>query len=207
ILGDEFTDAGDAGAKERAHRLASNNELVQMAYQTKAFYPVDAIEGDNAPSFYMYTVEDTTYVAGLNFTGRRIKTNLDFDRLGLTTGTEYVVRELWTGDEVLASATYEIIVPRSDAAVYKIYPKPADHSVGILPYDATRCYYDALVDEVRTKSTTHMIESYIYSTTGACVASKRGAHDAVSVKNLPAGVYIYRGLDTEGNSTTCKFTK
>ena len=207
ILGDEFTDAGDAGAKERAHRLASNNELVQMAYQTKAFYPVDAIEGDNAPSFYMYTVEDTTYVAGLNFTGRRLKTNLDFDRLGLTTGTEYVVRELWTGDEVLASATYEIIVPRSDAAVYKIYPKPADHSVGILPYDATRCYYDALVDEVRTKSTTHMIESHIYSTTGACVASKRGAHDALSVKNLPAGVYIYRGLDTEGNSTTCKFTK
>ena len=207
ILGDEFTDAGDAGAKERAHRLAGNNEMVQMAYQTKAFYPLDAIEGDNAPTFYMYTVEDTTYVAGLNFASKRLKTNLDFDRVGLTTGTEYVVRELWTGDEVLASATYEIIVPRADAVVYKIYPKPDDSSTKILPYNATRCYYDAYMGEVRTKSTTHMIESYIYTIGGSCIISKQGAHDAVDVNALPAGAYLYRGLDAEGTSVTCKFQK
>ena len=207
ILGDELTDNGDAGAKERVHKLASNNELVQMAYQTKAFYPVDAIEGNNSPNFFMYTVADTTYLAGLNFTGRRLKANLDFDRLGLTTGTEYVVRELWTGDEVVASETYEIIVPRSDAVVYKIYPKPIGGSVDILPYDATRCYYDAYMGEVRTKSVSHMIESYVYAIGGACVATMQGAHDAVDVKALPTGVYLYRGLDANGNSVTYKFTK
>ena len=207
ILGDEFTDAGDAGAKERAHLLAGNNEMVQMAYQTKAFYPVDAIQGNNAPNFFMYTVADTTYFAGLCYSGQRIKTNLDFDRLGLTKGTEYIVRELWTGDEVVASDTYEIIIPRSDAAVYKIYPKPDDNSVEILPYDATRCYYDAFMGEVRTKCTTHMIESYVYSIGGSCVMSKQGAHDAVDVNALPSGAYLYRGLDAEGNSVTCKFQK
>lgn len=207
ILGDEFTDAGDAGAKERAHLLAGNNELVQMAYQTKAFYPVDAIEGNNAPNFFMYTVADTTYFAGLCYSGQRIKTNLDFDRLGLTKGTEYIIRELWTGDEVVASDTYEIIIPRSDAAVYKIYPKPDDSSTEILPYNATRCYYDAYMGEVRAKCTTHMIESYIYSIGGSCVVAKQGAHDAVDVNALPAGAYLYRGLDAEGNSITCKFQK
>jgi hypothetical protein len=107
----------------------------------------------------------------------------------------------------LASATYEIIVPRSDAVVYKIYPKPANHSVETLPYDATRSYYDAYKGEVRTKATTHMIESYIYSIGGSCIISKQGAHDAVDVNALPAGAYLYRGLDAEGNSVTCKFQK
>ena len=207
ILGDELTDAGDADAKERVAQLAANNEVVQMAYQTKAFYPVDAANAYAAPNQFMYTVADTTYLAAFSFTGQRYKFDLDFDRLGLTTGTEYVVRELWTGDEVLASEPYEVIVPRSDAAIYKIYPKPANHSVAAVPYDQTRCYYDALVDEVRSKGVCDLIESRVYNINGTCVITIRGNHDAVDVSALPAGIYISRAIDANGNGVVCKFRK
>ena len=207
ILGDELTSDGDAGAKERVAQLGANNEMVQMAHQTKAFYPVDAADAYAAPNLFMYTVADTTYLAALNYTTQRYRFNVDFDRLGLTTGEEYVVRELWTGDEIIASETYEAIVPRADAAVYKIYPKPANHSVNALRYDDTRCYYDALVEEVRTKGTCDVIESYVYNTNGVCVATVKGAHDSVSVRELPSGVYLYRAVDAKGNNVKCKFVK
>jgi hypothetical protein len=40
-----------------------------------------------------------------------------------------VVRELWTGQEVLATESFDETVRRADAAIYKIYPKPDDNSV------------------------------------------------------------------------------
>ena len=42
---------------------------------------------------------------------------------------------------------------------------------------------------------------------GTCVMTVQSAHDAVSVAKLPAGVYLYRGIDANGNSLTCKFKK
>lgn len=207
MLGDDFSSGGDAEAKERVVKLASNNEVVQMAYQTKAFRPVEAADAYAAPNLFMYTVADTTYLAAVNYTTQRYKFNLDFDRLGLTTGQEYVVRELWTGDEIIASETYEAIVPRADAAIYKIYPKPENHSVKALRHDDTRCYYDALVEEVRIKGACKAIESYVYNVNGMCVASIKGEHDVVDVHHLPSGVYLYRAIDANGKSVKCKFMR
>lgn len=207
ILGDELTDAGDAGAKERVPELAANNEMVQMAYQTKAFYPVDAIEGHNAPNLFMYTVADTTYLAALNYTGQRYKFDFNFDRLGLTSGNEYVVRELWTGQEQVVAESYEEIVPRSDAAVYKIYPRPANHNVEAILGHTTRCYYDAYVGEVRVKGEYLLQESRVYNASGSCVATVQGEHDAVDVNCLPSGVYLLQTIDSAGGSHILKFVK
>ncbi len=207
ILGDEFTSGGDAGAKERIVEIAANNEVVQMAYRTKAFRPVDAVVGDDAPNLFMYAVGDTTYLAGLNYLGQRHKFNFDFERLGLTAGTEYVVRELWTGDEIIASESYEEFIPRSDAAIYKIYPKPANHNVEALHGDTTRCYYDAYIGEVRVKGCNLLQRSTIYNAAGMCVAAINGEHDAIDVNSLSAGIYILQTLDTQGNTITLKFVK
>ena len=208
ILGDDFSADGDSGAKERIEELAANNEVVKMAHQTKAFYPVDAYLGHPAPNQFMYTVSDTTYLAVLNYeSGKRYDFTLDFDRLGLTTGIEYVVRELWTGQEVLASESYDDVVRRADAAIYKIYPKPINHAVEAVPCTETRCYYDRLVGEVRANGTDYMLESYVYTMGGACVVAQQEAHDAVDVNALPAGAYFYRGVDADGNTVTCKFIK
>ena len=82
-----------------------------------------------------------------------------------------------------------------------------DSSIEILPNDATRCYYDALAGEVRTKGTAHMVESYVYTIGGTCVVTKQGAHDAVDMNAMPAGAYFYRGVDAMGNNVICKFVK
>ena len=208
ILGDDLTLGGDSGTKERLEELAGNKEVVAMAHQTMAFYPVEANEGHPAPNMFMYTVADTTYVAALNYdAGRRLDITIDFDRLGLTTGTEYVVRELWTGQESLATESFDETVRRADAAIYKIYPKPDDNSVERVQCTDTRCYYDNLVGEVRMKGASYMVESYVYTIGGACVITMQGAHDTVDVNALPAGAYFYRGVDAEGNNVVCKFVK
>ncbi len=208
ILGDDFSAEGDQGAKDNIKELASKKEIVQMAHQTKAFYPVSANEGHPAPNQFMYVVADTTYLAVLNYeAGKRHEFTFDFDRLGLTTGTEYVVRELWTDQEDIVTESYDEIVRRGDAAIYKIYPKPEDNSVTAVRPNKTRCYYDAYTQEVCAKGNTTVLESYIYNMSGTCVMTVKAAHDAVSVAKLPAGVYLYRGIDANGNSLTCKFKK
>ncbi len=208
ILGDDLSTDGDNDTKVRLEELAANNEVVKMAHQTKAFYPVFANQGHPAPNQFMYTVADTTYMAVLNYeSGKRYEFTMDFDRLGLTTGTEYVIRELWTGQEVIATESYDDIVRRADAAIYKIYPKPANHSVDAVRSDETYCYYDSLAGEVRAKGTNCMIESYVYTIGGACVVALHDAHDAVDVNRLPAGAYLYHGIDKDGNVVTCKFVK
>lgn len=208
ILGDDYSTTGDSGAKERLEELAANREIVQMAHQTKAFYPVVANQGHPAPNQFMYTVADTTYLAVLNYEGgRRYDYTFDFDRLGLTTGKEYVVREMWTGQESIETESYDDVVRRGDAVIFKIYPKPENNGVENVEVKTTLCYYDAYTQEVCAKGNTTVLESYIYNMSGTCVMTVQSAHDAVSVAKLPAGVYLYRGIDTNGNSLTCKFKK
>ena len=208
ILGDDLSNGGDSDAKDRLEQLAGNREVVAMVHQTKAFYPVEANLGHPAPNVFMQTVADTTYVAALNYdAGRRYELSVDFDRLGLTTGTEYVVRELWTGQESIATESFEENVRRADAMILKIYPKPDDNSVENININTTRCYYDALAGEVRVKGTTHMVESYVYTIGGTCVVTMQGAHDAVDMNAMPAGAYFYRGVDAQGNNIVCKFVK
>ena len=208
ILGDDLTVDSDSETKKRLEELAGNREVVDMAHQTKAFNPVEANTGHPAPNMFMYTVADTTYVAALNYeSGRRLEITIDFDRLGLTTGTEYVVRELWTGDEVLATESFEENVRRADASIFKIYPKPDDNSVEGVQYNDTRCYYDGLVGEVRMKGASYMVESYVYTIGGTCVITRQGAHDTVDVNALPTGAYFYRGVDAKGNNVVCEFVK
>ena len=208
ILGDDYSTGGDSGAKERLEELAAKREIVQMVHQTKAFYPVVANQGHPAPNQFMYTVADTTYLAVLNYeSGKRLEFTLDFDLLGLTTGAEYVVRELWTDQESIETESYDDVVRRGDAAIYKIYPKPDDNAIDAVEVKTTFCYYDALTCEVRAKGFTTLLESYVYTVGGACVAVVNSAHDTVDVNHLPDGVYFYRGVDTEGNSITLKFIK
>ena len=68
-------------------------------------------------------------------------------------------------------------------------------------------YRPMLVGEVRMKGASYMVESYVYTIGGACVATLQGAHDTVDVNALPAGAYFYRGVDAEGNNVVCKFVK
>lgn len=208
ILGDDYASDGDSGAKTRIKELASKREIVQMAHQTKAFYPVKANQGHPAPNQFMYIVADTTYLAVLNYdTSRRLEFTADFDLLGLVAGTEYVARELWTNQEDVVDGSFDEVVRRGDAAIYKIYPKPDDTGVEGMALDSSHCYYDVYAQEVCAKDNALILQSRVYSLSGACVLEVQSVHEAVNVKHLPSGTYLYQGVDNQGNNLICKFNK
>ena len=128
ILGDDFSDNSNAAvitAKARAKKLLTNPEIIRIASQCKAFRPVDSAPAggnqDAARSFYA-TVADTMYVATFNY-GTMINRTMDFDRLGLELGTEYVVRELWGNKESIKTGNWTESIPTRDVKLFKIFPK------------------------------------------------------------------------------------
>lgn len=129
ILGDDFgtTGANAILAKSRARKFLTNPEIIRVARQCRAFRPVDSAPGGNqeaARNFYA-TVEDTMYVAAYNYytTGSAVNREMNFERLGLSQGTEYVVRELWGDTETTKTDTWTESIPLKDVKLFKIYPK------------------------------------------------------------------------------------
>ena len=131
----------------------------------------------------------------------------DFDLLGLVAGTEYVARELWTNQEDVVDGSFDEVVRRGDAAIYKIYPKPDDTGVEGMALDRPHCYYDAYAQEVCAKGNALILQSRVYNLSGTCVLEVQSVHEAVSVKHLPSGTYLYQGVDNHGNNLVCKFKK
>ena len=62
------------------------------------------------------------YVATFNY-GTLINRAMDFDRLGLEQGTEYVVRELWGNKESIKTGNWTESIPTRDVKLFKIFPK------------------------------------------------------------------------------------
>ena len=122
-IGDDFSAAGDEVAKEKAKRLLTNKEINQVARLTKAFRPAKAADEDKAAEMYYGTAEDTVYVAIFNNTIRPKEHNLNFQSLGLNSGTTYTVHELWTDAISTHSDSWTESVPRADVKMLKIYPK------------------------------------------------------------------------------------
>lgn len=131
ILGDDFSNSTLEGiigtGKTRAKKFLTNPEIIRIARQCKAFRPVDSAPGGNeeaARNFYA-TVEDTMYVAAYNYytTGSAVNREMNFERLGLQKGTEYVVRELWGNTETVKTDTWSESIPLKDVKLFKIYPK------------------------------------------------------------------------------------
>lgn len=129
ILGDDFSNTSlDAiVGKARAKKFLANPEIIRIARQCKAFRPVDSAPGGNeeaARNFYA-TIKDTMYVAAYNYytTGNPVNREMNFERLGLQKGTEYVVRELWGNTESIKTDTWSESIPLRDVKLFKIYPK------------------------------------------------------------------------------------
>lgn len=130
ILGDDFSEnsINSIIGKARAKKLLTNPEIIRIASQCRAFRPVDSAPGagndDAARNFYA-TVEDTMYVAAFNYytSGSPVTREMNFDRLGLQKGTEYVVRELWGNTESVKTDTWSESIPIKDVKLFKIYPK------------------------------------------------------------------------------------
>ena len=52
-----------------------------------------------------------------------------------------------------------------------------------------------------------VVDSTVYDVAGVCQLQMHGLHNEVDVAALGKGVYLYRGMDTEGSSIAYKFIK
>lgn len=127
LFGDDFLNCTEL-TRKRAREFARNKDITGIARSGKSFYPVEAARGTDQTDLYMYQTADTLYLAAYHFTSDpSLKTfSVNYDRIGLSSGVSYVVRELWTNEEAVTERTNNILsftVPRTDARVFKIYPR------------------------------------------------------------------------------------
>ena len=128
-LGDDFSSNGDATAKERAVSLMNNRELLQCARQTRAFRPMDEQTGTGAASRFYTTVEDTLYVAAINWTQRNTTYTFSLTGLGLDPDTEYDVMEIFSGAANTLQDGAQVTLQKSNGMLFKIYPKYSGQSL------------------------------------------------------------------------------
>lgn len=122
-IGDDYSETGPQIPKVRAPSLLTKPEISRIVHNCKAFRPVDSAEGDAAADMFITTVADTTYVASLNYTINTKPTLIDFNKIGLTKGTRYVVHELWTNTFCEQIDSWTESLPRRDVRLFKIYPR------------------------------------------------------------------------------------
>lgn len=121
-IGDDFSESGDATAKNRAASLL-NRHMMQCARVTKAFRPMDPPTGTGAASTYYTAVEDTLYLAVINWQTHNTVFTFDFDRLGLSQAEDYAVMDLWSGTYNTLRPGTQVTVPKANGFIFKIYPR------------------------------------------------------------------------------------
>lgn len=135
ILGDDYSSTGNASAKEITKRLMTNTEIIEMARRSKAFRPVNsASTGENSADMFMTKIGDITYVALINYGSSNSNKTVDLSRIGLTSGSRYVMHELWgntINDNVTGNQT--VSVAGKDAKILKIYPYGTSGQLPALP--------------------------------------------------------------------------
>jgi alpha-galactosidase len=121
-IGDDFSAEGKEDAKKRALKFLTNKDINKIAHQTKAFRPVKSSTSANEAATMFYSVVgDTTYVAVFNYGFLSANNVINFADLGLTVGTTYTVRELWSGDQTTQSDSWTESVAGSNVKVFKIF--------------------------------------------------------------------------------------
>lgn len=122
-IGDDFSDNGDATAKTRAQTLLNKKHMMQCARQTKAFRPLDPPTGTGAASTYYTTVQDTLYLAVINWEAHNTTFTFDFNHLGLNQATDYAIMDLWSGVTNTLQPNQKVTIPKANGFIFKICPR------------------------------------------------------------------------------------
>lgn len=122
-IGDDFSSGGDETAKNRAITLFNNKAVMQCARQAKAFRPLKSPTGTAAADAFYTIVEDTTYVAAINWQAHNASFTVDYEMLGLQKTIDYRVEELWSGSASDLQPGMQLKVNKANCIMLKIYPK------------------------------------------------------------------------------------
>jgi len=209
MLGDDYSVAGNQEGKDKSVLYLTNPEINRIARLCKAFKPVETGTGTSAADMFVSSFADTTYVAVFNYSTGIKSSLLDFKRIGLTTGTSYVVNELWTNTLLERTDSWTETLPKADVRLYKIYPKTSTginqmSSTGDFTFFPNPCFDQLKVklpNERKIKNIT------IYSMVGIKVCQFDDPSDVISLGSLINGIYLISASAYTGDSYSASLVK
>ena len=122
ICGDDFSAGGAEMDKDRARKFLTNAEVISIANGV-SFRPVEGCGERSENQFIRIEDENTAYYAIFNYTDQPLNATIDMQRIGLDATAAYRMRELWSGVDSEAAATFQVTVPAADVALFRIEKK------------------------------------------------------------------------------------
>ena len=122
ICGDDFSAGGAEVDKERAKKFLTNAEIISIANGV-SFRPVEGCGERSENQFIRFEEDGTAYYAIFNYTDSPLNATVDMQRIGLDAEATYAMRELWSGVESEAAASFQVEVPAADVAIFRIVKK------------------------------------------------------------------------------------
>lgn len=122
ICGDDFSAGGAEVDKERAKKFLTNADVITIANGV-SFRPVEGCGERSENQFIRIEDDNTAHYAIFNYTDQPLDATIDMQRLGLDSSATYTMRELWSGVESEATATFHVSVPAADVALFRIVKK------------------------------------------------------------------------------------
>lgn len=208
IAGDDFSSSGYSTAKTRATTYLTNAEVNRVAKITKAFYPVEAANGNVASDMFMQQVADTVYVAVFNYSTTNVTKTIQMDRIGLKSGTSYIVHELWGNTKSIKTDSWIESIPKRDVKFLKIYEGTTtslkENSVKDNQFIYPNPCHDFLHLGNKTETSSHV---KIFNSTGQLVKIFNNQKENLYVGDLAQGLYLLTEERNNGESYRARFVK
>lgn len=117
LLSDSYK---SSAMKELTKKLTSNTEINEIAKLGKAFRPVEGNVDEWADNIYVLNTDDAFYIAAFNFDSGDKELTVNFERAGLSSGVQYEVKDLWSGQIIRAQDEFKVRLMPSESTIYKI---------------------------------------------------------------------------------------
>jgi alpha-galactosidase len=208
IAGDDLSNSGYSTAKTRATTYLTNAEVNRVARLSKAFFPVEAAHGSIASDMFMQNVEDTLYIAVFNYSSTNTTKTIQMDRVGLKSGTSYVVHELWSNTKSIKTDSWIEPVLKRDVKFLKIYEGTATTVHENPVTDNLIIFPNPCHDFIHFKNKTSGNSTVkIYNSTGQLVKVFNNTKDKCFVGDLSQGLYLLTEDRKDGSLNRTRFVK
>lgn len=206
-IGDDFSNAGYATAKQRAEKFLTDKEVIRICRRGVSFRPVEDGIGNVAADMFMSNAADTLYLAVFNYTIQKTTPEINFDRLGLEKGVNYVVHELWENELMEKTDSWTESIPRRDVKLFKIYPGDLSSLSDVSVSSDFTCYPNPCFDWLTVGVAGEPADYTVHSLLGNVVRQFQGVTETIYVGDLEAGVYLLTRTCATGKSETVSFIK
>ncbi|MEG2599614.1 MAG: T9SS type A sorting domain-containing protein, partial [Muribaculaceae bacterium] len=223
VLGDNFslkgTAVGTQKARDKAIKYMANEDILAVARIGKMFRPVEGslntgfslYQRMNVDKYFTLDTKDTLYLVVFNYASDATTESLVFERIGIETGNVKEIKELWTGEMVLANGDeIDCKVPAEDVRVYRISKEKSGIN-NITKNDDEALRLNIKDGSLEIYSPSPISSANIYSTMGQLQLSQNynatECNEKLDVSTLSSGLYITSIKLATGSVVGEKFIK